>query len=494
MSGIWRWLETHAEACPDKPAIRFEGDVLTYGALARRVASVAAHLTGEVGLKHGDRFGYLGYNTPDQLVLTLAAARAGLMIISLNWRLAPPELAYILNNAGAGAVYHQTGFAGVASDISKALPDCSIEPASVLYDIQATAAAPTGEEDDPLLLVYTSGTTGQPKGAVLTQGAVQVNALNAQHMHDMTPDDHILTVLPMFHVGGLNIQTLPALMCGATVTLHQRFDPALTLQAFRRERPTLTVQVPATMQGMISHPLWPDADLSSLRSMSTGSTDVPVRLIEPFQDRGVPVIQIYGSTETGPVAIYQRAEEARATTGSIGRCGLKTDVRLIDSQGEDVPDGADGEILVRGGHVAKSYWQDEAMSTKTFTDGWFHSGDIASRDETGLYWFKGRSKNVIISGGENIYPAELERVLSQHPGIAEAAVVGREDERWGAVPVAVVVRRDVALERDDILALFDGRLARFKHPKHVLFLDALPRNVMGKVMLDDLRERVRCRD
>ncbi len=276
------------------------------------------------------------------------------------------------------------------------------------------------------------------------------------------------------------------LALGATVSLHARFDPAATLATIARERPSLTVQVPATMQAMIGHPSWAETDLSSLRAVATGSTDVPVDLIEAFHARGVPVIQVYGSTETGPVALYQRIEEAFSTAGALGRAGLETAIRIADAEGREVADGTAGEILVKGGNVAAGYWRDEDLSARTFRDGWFHSGDVGLRDKNGLYWFKDRIKNVIISGGENIYPAELERILRNHPGIAEAAVAGRADARWGRVPVAVVVKADPALTEADVLDAFGGRIARYKHPHAVIFVDALPRNAMGKVVGEEI--------
>lgn len=486
------WAEEVAGRDPDKTAIRFSERDTSYGDLALRVDKAASLLAAGLGLKLGDRIGYLGLNAPEQIVLTLAAARAGVIMVALNWRLAVPEQAYILENAGVSALFVEDGFAERTAALTAARGHIPVfgfgEEGGAAARLDAAIAAETGglrvrgDAQSPLLIVYTSGTTGRPKGAVLTREAVRVNALNSHHMHDMTAGDHILTVLPMFHVGGLNIQTLPALALGATVSLHARFEPAATLAAIARERPSLTVQVPATMQALIGHPAWSETDLSSLRAVASGSTDVPVDLIEAFHARGVPVIQVYGSTETGPVALYQRIDEAFATVGSIGRAGLHTRIRIADSEGREVADGSEGEILVRGGNVAAGYWRDEALSAATFRDGWFHSGDVALRDEGGLYWFRDRIKNVIISGGENIYPAELERVLRAQPGIAEAAVASRADRRWGRVPVAVVVKADPALGEADVLAAFHGRIARYKHPHAVVFVDALPRNAMGKVV------------
>jgi fatty-acyl-CoA synthase len=304
-------------------------------------------------------------------------------------------------------------------------------------------------------------------------------------MHDMTVRDHILTVLPLFHVGGLNIQTTPALKVGATVTLHDRFDPGAFLAAVRADQPTLTVLVPATISAVLAHPRWPETDLSSLRAVTTGSMAVPIALIEAFHARGVPVIQIYGSTETAPVAVYQRIPEAFDSVGCMGRVGLHTEVRVVDAGGADVGPSVAGEVLVRGEHVAAGYWNDPASTAKAFADGWFRSGDIAEYDAEGRFWFKDRIKNVIVSGGENVYPAEVERVLHEMPGIRECQVIGRPDARWGMVPVAAVVA-DAGLSREAVLAHFDGRLARFKHPRDVVFLDELPRNAMGKVRLDEL--------
>jgi len=485
------WAEDVAARDPGKAAIRYEGRTISYGELAGLVDKAASLMVSGLGLTVGVRIGYLGLNTPEQIILTLAAARAGAMVVALNWRLAVPEQAYILENAGVSALVVEDGFAERIEALTAGLSDIPVfgfgkgGTAGRLDDAIAAETGGSGIRGDahsPLLIVYTSGTTGRPKGAVLTREAIRVNAVNSHHMHDMTAADHILTVLPMFHVGGLNIQTLPALALGATVTLHARFNPAATLAAIGGERPSLTVQVPATMQAMIGHPAWAETDLSSLRAVATGSTDVPVDLIEAFHARGVPVIQVYGSTETGPVALYQRIGEAFSTVGSIGRAGIETRIRIADAEGREVADGTEGEILVQGGNVASGYWHDEDLSAQAFRGGWFHSGDVGLRDENGLYWFRDRIKNVIISGGENIYPAELERILRNHPGIAEGAVAGRRDQRWGRVPVAVVVKKDPGLTEADVLAAFQGQIARYKHPHAVIFVEALPRNAMGKVI------------
>ena len=495
------WIARHAGFFPGRTAIRFQGRTLSYADLAHDIERAAAMLHGELGLHRGDRIAWLGLNHPDMLGLLFAAARCGLILVPLNWRLASPEIGFILRDAGAKVLFAQHDLAAALTP--ETLPEgCRLVPADGaggdraphLYALIAVAGEAPGHDgrpDDPLLIVYTSGTTGRPKGAILTQKALETNAANAVHMHDMTARDHILTVLPMFHVGGLNIQTTPALSVGATVTLHDRFDPGAFLAAVTADRPTLTVLVPATISAVLAHPAWPGADLTSLRAVATGSMAVPTELIEAFHARGVPVIQIYGSTETGPVAMYQRIPEAYDSVGSMGRVGLHTHVRVVDANGADTGPGVPGEVLVRGEHVAGGYWNDPEATAKAFAGGWFRSGDIAEYDPQGRFWFKDRIKNVIISGGENIYPAEVERVLLTHPAVAEAAVVGAADAKWQEVPVACIVRRaGAAADPAEIERFCLKELARYKVPRRYNFLDNLPRNALGKVQHFRLKQQI----
>jgi fatty-acyl-CoA synthase len=262
------------------------------------------------------------------------------------------------------------------------------------------------------------------------------------------------------------------------------------LNAITRDKPSLTVLVPAQMQALIEHGDWANCNLSSLRMVTTGSTIVPHGLIHAFHDRGVPVVQVYGTTETGPIAAYLRADQARDHVGSTGLPAIHCDLTLVDDDGSEVAAGERGEVLVRGPNVMTEYWNDREATEAAFGNGWFRTGDIGHRDSEGFITIDDRKKDVIISGGENIYSAELEAVLADDSRIVEAAVVGRADQRWGEVPVAVVVSADSALDAAAVIALFDQRLARFKHPKDVQFVDALPRNAMGKVEKFTLRAMV----
>ena len=493
------WIERQAGFAPDKTAIRYEGQEISYAGLADRIGAAAWALKHELGVKPGDRVAHLGLNSPEMLVLLFACAQMGAIFTPLNWRLAPPEHAYILGHSGASVLIADSAFIEHVERIGTIVqgvplacigsPPPGWQDWNVLVDSAQSRDHPEGSYGDPVILVYTSGTTGRPKGAVLTQSNLFWNAVNSAHMHDMSGADHVLTTIPLFHVGGMNVQTLPCLHVGGTVTLHGRFDPGETLRAIERDRPDLTVLVPAQMSALIAHPDWETADLSSLRVVTTGSMIVPVPLIEKLHRRGLPVIQVYGSTETAPVVVYQKRADAERKLGSTGRAGLHSEIRLVDKQFQDVPVGTRGEILVRGPQVMREYWRDPQATAEALRDGWYYSGDIGHLDEEGWLYIDERKRDVIISGGENIYPAELEAILAECEAIAEAAVVGQADEKWGEIPVAVVVLREAGvMDREAVLALFGSRIARYKHPRDVRFLEALPRNVMGKVQKFLLRE------
>lgn len=474
---LWSAMARVAAVRPDAPAIAAPDGAYAYVDLMREAGRVAARLVAR-GVGPGDRVAYLGLNGAAQVLLLLGCARIGAMFAPLNWRLAAAELDFIQADAAPRLLIADTAMANLAQE---ALGRLAVK----VEDIVATGKTESvpvqvGSAEDPALLCYTSGASGRAKGALHTQSALLANAALSHDMHAMTADDHVLTALPLFHVGGLCIQTLPALLIGARVTMIARFAPGPCLAMIETARPTLSVQVPATLSALLADPGWAGADLSSLRAITTGSTDVPPPLIDAVQARGVPVIQIWGATETGPMAIYQKTDEALSHPGSIGRPGPGVRLRLTDPEGHDVAPGAAGEIRVASPALAAGYWR--LPEAGDLDDGWFRSGDVARQGADGALWFVDRVKSVIISGGENIWPAELERVLHGVRGLAEAVVVGRADPRWGAVPVVVAVRGPGApVSEAEVLDAFEGRLARFKHPRAVVFVDALPRNAMGKV-------------
>jgi fatty-acyl-CoA synthase len=493
-------IQRNAAFTPDKPALIFEDESLSYAAFYDRIEQTARALKAEFGVISGDRVAILSLNRPDYLVLLYACARLGAMLVPLNWRLAVAEQLFILSDAGAKLLMLEGAFAEILPELRKCQPYTSIvgldftPPQGIAFETLLTQARGDGRNPHvdlncPLLIVYTSGTTGRPKGAVLRQEALLWNGVMSQHMHGLTSDDHILTVLPFFHVGGLNIQTTPALHHGATVTIHSRFTPEVTLNCFARERPTLTVLVPATIQAVTEHPDWAATDLSSLKAVSTGSTIVPPRLIERFVRRGVPVLQVYGSTETCPVAVYTRLGGDLSRVGSTGLPGLACEAAVIDDAGIELPPDTAGEIAVRGPHVFSEYWGNAEATREALRDGWYRTGDIGRRDADGYFWVHDRKKNLIISGGENIYPAEVERVLLEHPEVVECGVIGRPDPRWDEVPVAYVIRRaGCSVEAEQLKAHVLTQLARFKVPREFVFVDDLPRTALGKVQHFVLRQ------
>ncbi|MDE2911725.1 MAG: AMP-binding protein [Paracoccaceae bacterium] len=475
------WIVNAAARTPEKPALISDSGALTYREFASRIDRRSRELAG-AGTVAGDRVAWYGLNNPEVFVLLFACARLGGIFVPLNWRLADAEIAAVVADCEPRILVHDGHF----RDEARALSDVAVISAD--DPMPATRPCPphAAGEDAPILIVYTSGSTGSPKGTVLTQKALACNAAMSIEAHDLRAGSRVLNVLPTFHVGGLNILPVPAFRIGATVLLHERFDSTAACRALGNV--THAITVPTVLQGIINDGGWNHVDLSGLRTISIGSTDVPLPLVQTVQSRGVPVTQIYGATETGPFAIYQRVDEAVATTGSIGRAGSQCAVRLV-RDGLDVSDGKPGEIWVRGDNVMTKYWRNPGLTADALRGGWFRTGDIARRDGRGLYWFVDRIKHVIISGGENIYPAEIERILRDIPGVSEVAVVGVPDPKWGESPVAVVAA-ECGMTADAVLAPLAGRIARYKHPKSVVFVDALPRNAMGKVIVDRVRERI----
>ena len=493
---LQRWAVERA----DHVALRLaeEGTALTYAQLWQGIQAATLRLAA-LGIRQGTRVAYLGWNHPLQLITLFALARLGAIQIPLNWRLAPAELKTILDHAQAEHLLVAQEFTALAQDLSpvRLLMRCIALDFDHPRFFSFAGDAPTGftpkladpaqSDDLPLLLVYTSGTTGQPKGALHTQGAMRWNCINSIVAHDFTAADHVLMPLPLFHVGGLCIQTLPALYVGATVTLLSRFDPALYLREVAQQRPTLTLLVPAVLRALLAHPSFAVTDFTCFKLVNAGSSTIPLSLIEAIHAKGAPLCQVYGSTETGPVTIYLPREDARQKPGSAGIVAPHCEVALRDESGKPVAEGGIGEVYVRGKNVMSGYWREP--NHPDFVDGWVRTGDLAQRDADGFYWIVGRAKDMLISGGENIYPAELENILADCPLLADYAVVGVPDATWGEVAIAAVVpHAGSTIDAAQVTALFEGRLARYKHPRRVVILDALPKTALGKVQKERLKE------
>jgi fatty-acyl-CoA synthase len=463
--------ELLARRGPDSPAVRFVDRWLSYGDLDAAAARAAAVAWRDWGVRAGDRVAWLGANHPGQLALLFGLARIGAILVPLNFRLAFAEWQKLIGDCTPGHVVHDGDWTQAAQDLARA---CGLAAHAVEELEQPAGAAPDhAHADAPVLLVYTSGTTGGPKAAVHTQANLLANMRIASRVQAMTPADTVLTVLPLFHVGGLCIQTLPALHAGARVILHPRFSPVETLACIAADRPTLTLQVPATMKALIEHPAWPGSDLSSLRALWAGSSLLPAPLVEAFHARGVPVCNVYGATETGPFSIALPPEQAMDHVGSCGWPAPGVQARL------GPPHGDAAELLLRAPNIAGRYWPDLPTCD---IEGWFATGDLVQQAADGSYRIVGRARDLIISGGENVHPAEVEQALSLHPAVAECAAFALPDPRWGEiVAMAVVLQPGHSAGEDELLAHLQQRLARFKLPRRWFFRAALPKTALGKV-------------
>ncbi len=471
---LWQLLDSQAQQRGASPAVRFEGQSTSYAQLAEQARLVATALAAR-GIQRGDRVAYLGLNHPLQLALLFACARLGAMLVPLNYRLARAEWLTVLQDCRPGLLVSDTVWQPQAQELALAQRTSHLDLAASVAHAEVSPKA-QGTPQDAALLVYTSGTTGLPKAAVHTQHNLMANMQFAPVNIGLVATDLIASMLPLFHVGGLCIQTLPALYVGACVSLHARFDAGAALCCFAQERPTHTLQVPATLRALVEHPDWASTDLSSLRAMWAGSSVLPASLIEAFHARGIPVCNVYGSTETGPFSICLPPEKARSHIGSCGwPASHEVQVKLLNEQ-----QGV-GEICIKAPNVATHYWPDLPLKDE---HGWFHTGDLARREPDGSYWVVGRAKDMLISGGENIYPAEIENLLAAQPGVADCAVLGLPDAQWGEVVAACVVLAPgvgEAQAQQDLSAALAGQLARYKLPRQWYFLPALPKTALGKV-------------
>ena len=457
----------------------------TYRQLHSMSRAAATRLRTVHGIQRGDRVAWLGLSHPAQLVCLYALAELGAALLPLNHRLSAAEWQSVMAHGTPALLIHDAHLRAPAMALGQQT-GTPLVSADGFTEAPATAPedAPTTEDHwcQPLLLVYTSGTTGLPKAAVHTQGNLLSNMAIAARSQSLTVNDTVLTVLPLFHVGGLCIQTLPTLSVGGTVLLLSRFEANATLDAIEQRRPTLTLQVPATLKALYELPRWPSADVSSLRAVWAGSSVLPPAALEGFHQRHIPVCNVYGSTETGPFSIALPPEHALSHAGSCGWPAPGVEVKLCDPRGAEVPMGQVGELCIRAPNVAQRYWPDQPLVDP---QGFFHSGDLARQASDGSFTVVGRSKDMIISGGENIYPAEIENALILHPLVSECAVVAQPDPRWGEVAVAVVVLAPGHHEREDwvdpLQAHLATRLARYKQPRRWVAVQALPKTALGKV-------------
>ncbi len=490
-----------AELFPEKVAFHDveTGARFTFAEVEARANRLARALS-RLGAKAGDRVGILCLNHPDFFVALFAAQKGFFLLVPLNWRQPAPELLPIVTSAEIGILIHDASSREAAQALAAAHPMIRIglEPEAgadhLLDDLLAVQSASAGDwgrrdANDAWYLLYTSGTTGRPKAVIQTFGMAWANAINIGQAIDMTSADRSVNFLPLFHTAGINLYTLPVFLAGGESHVLRKFDGDACLDLFSAGAVSVFFGVPAIYQALSLHPRFAETPFENVRSLGCGGAPLPEPLIRLFARRGVKVRNGMGMTETGPTVFLVDEEAAESKIGSVGKPQMLAEVRLVADDGRIVEGEGAGELQIRGPGVTPGYWRDEAATRAAFTtDGWLRSGDVARRDADGYYSIVDRIKDMYISGGENVYPAEVERVLVEHPDILEAVVIGTPDDRWGEAGRAFLLPRPgAAIDLPSLASWCRVRLAAYKIPKSFEIVEEFPRTAAGKVQKHVLR-------
>jgi fatty-acyl-CoA synthase len=499
---IGEWPARWAARYPDEPFIKYGDLELTKGGFNARINRLA-HAFQDMGVRKGTRVAALMANSNIFLEVLLALNKLGGIMVPLNFRLAPPELDYILNDSGPIALIYSPEFSETAEALRGNIPTIK----SYIKELEGGAESDltyedliAGKpEDEPLpdvevtlddiqFIMYTSGTTGKPKGAAILHGNTQWNAINSINMYAFDSTDTSIASAPLFHIGGLAVSAFPSLYVGSRIVIQRFFNPVETLQLIENEKVTFMFGIPVMFLLMAQVPEFETTDYSSVRFFIAGGAPCPRPLIETWLKHGITFNQGYGMTETATAITALRTEDALRKLGSCGKPVFHTDIRIVGSSGDDLPRGEMGEVWVKGPNVIREYWQLPEASAESITEGWLHTGDMGYIDDEGYLYLVDRRKDMYISGGENVYPAEVEDVLMGFEKIADAGVIGIPDETWGEVGLAVVVPTPgVEVSEDDVIGFCGGKLAKYKIPKKVEFVESLPRTATGKILKKELK-------
>jgi fatty-acyl-CoA synthase len=500
-TSLWLSFQRRSRLSAERTALHFEGRKWTYAQMAEAIERLAAVLYAQ-GLRQGDRVGHLGFNRPECLFTLFAAAALGVIFVPLNFRLTSPELKFLVHDADIHTLLVGPEHLDLIEPLRSELPCRSyiqiggdapgwLSLAALLQAAPPAAPVADVKPDDVATLVYTSGTTGTPKGAMLTHANLWHNNINWILCYGISSDDRLLTTAPMFHVGGLFVLLSPVLLVGGEVVLHRGFEAGAVLAALQEHRVTMTFSVPTMMLMLSQHPAFDGADLSHLRLLVVGGAPSPESLLRRYAGRGIAVSHTYGMSEVVSFCTFLETASGMKKLNSAGRAAPLSELMLIDAGGQPITEpGIKGEICVRGPTVMAGYWRRaEATASACSADGWFRTGDIGSMDAEGYLFVNDRLKDMVISGGENVYPAEVESALLEHPGIAQAAVIGRPDAQWGERVCAVLVlKAGATLTLEDLQAFCAPRLARYKTPKELKLVEQLPLSGAGKVLKQVLRQ------
>ena len=498
------WIAHHATATPNKLAMveLAGGRKFTYAQMHERVGRVAAMLKAR-GIKKGDRVGFLTLNSSDTLEIIFGCWRLGAVCLAINFRLTPPEIAYIVENADCALVIVDTPFMPIAQALDGKTPvkewmhtdgmGGKSDYESALADVEPIYTYEPQSLEDQCLLMYSSGTTGTPKGVIITHGMMYFSAAGGSGPGGNHQGAVSLANMPLFHIGGLNVSGTPPMWIGGTAVIMRMFDPEATLDAINSPELGITslFMVPAAYNAMKAHPKSESTDFSRIETALCGAETVPTALVDYWLKRGVIIQEGYGMTETAAAGCMLAKADIPSKIGSAGKALMHSEIKIVDEAGAECAPNVLGEIWFKGACITPGYWRRPDATKESFEDGWFKSGDIGRKDEEGFIYIEDRIKDMYISGGENVYPAEIENLLYQMDAIAEVAVIGVPDERFGETGcVVAVVKAGQTLTLEDISAHISDKLAKFKCPSHLHLMDELPRNATGKVLKFELRKSI----
>ena len=503
MIHIGDWIRKWSFLQPHQRALIFEGQPFTYRELNHRTNQLC-HLLLDLGVRKGERISVLLFNCHQYIETFFAISKIGAILVPLNWRLAGPELEFIIKDSGSRMLIFDAEFEEVIDSIRPHLnfpngnyiavgspsPNWAKEYEKGL--LEWTAQEPSlpfsvGDED-PHILMYTSGTTGVPKGAILTHRKTFFNVLNADIFYNLTSKDIMIVTRPLFHSGGLLVEAAPVLYKGGSLILKKRFRSQEILETIQEYRVTLLEMAATVYQFMLQECDVTQYDLSSIRCYFTGGERVPLAMLKEYQEKGIPISQIFGQTEASTITSLS-PEDAALKIGSVGLPVFHGEVRIVDKTGKETSSGEVGEIIIKGPTLMSGYWNRPDLAAETIRDGWLYTGDLARRDDEGYYYIVDREKDMYISGGENIYPAEIEKVLHTHPKIFDAGIVGVPDEKWGEVGKAfVVLKPGETMSNGEVFEFLKGKVAKYKIPKYVEYIEELPKTASGKIQKFLLKE------
>jgi len=497
------WISKWSLLQPQKIALISEDHPYTYQEVNQRTNQLC-HLLLNFGVRKGDRAAVLLHNCHQYLEIYFALSKIGAILVPLNWRLAGPELEFIIKDSGCKMLIFEPEFEEVVASIRPSLnlsngsyitvggphPDWSIDYESSISKQPTLEPFNNGpvEGEDPHIIMYTSGTTGIPKGAVLSHRKTFFNVLNADIIYNLTSKDIMIISRPMFHSGGLLVESSPFLYKGGTIIIRKRFRPPEILETIEKYKVTI-LELPATVYQFILQACdLSKYDLRSIRCYFTGGERIPISLLKDYLNKGIALSQIFGQTEASTIT-FLSAEIAGGKMGSVGLPVFHGEVRIVDKSGKNVEPGEVGEIIIKGPTLMSGYWNRPDLTAEAIRDGWLYTGDLAKKDEEGYFYIVDREKDMYISGGENIYPAEVEKVFFTHPKVFDAGVIGVPDEKWGEVGKAYLVPKPgESMTEEEALRFLRGKLGKYKIPKYVEFLPELPKTASGKIQKFLLKE------